>query len=43
MRALGVKYIISGPYSYAATPIEYAFSFLKRVHLNPLELKTGKK
>jgi hypothetical protein len=43
MRALGINYIISAPYSFAATPIEYAFSFLKAVHLNPLGLKTGKK
>jgi len=43
MNALGIKYVISAPYSFAATPIEYAFSFLKAVHLNPLGLKTGKK
>jgi len=43
MKALGIKYAISAPYSFEATPIEYAFSFLKAVHLNPLGLKTGKK
>ena len=43
MRQLGFRVCISAPYSFAASPIEYAFSQLKAEDLNPRGLKTGKK
>ena len=43
MMALGFRVCISAPYSYASSPIEYAFGFFKSVDLNPSKLKTGKK
>ena len=43
MRALGFKVCISAPYSYATSPIEYAFGFFKSVDLNPSKLKVSKK
>ncbi len=43
MKALGLKVCISAPYSYASSPIEYAFGFFKSIDLNPKKLKTGKK
>ena len=43
MRALGYKVVISAPYSYAASPVEYAFAWFKSVDLNPDGQKTGKK
>ena len=43
MKGLGFKVCISAPYSYASSPIEYAFGYFKSVDLNPERLKTGKK
>ena len=43
LKSLGVKFVISAPYSYSTSPIELAFAFLKAVHLNPKSLKTGKR
>ena len=43
MQALGLKVCISAPYSYATSPIEYAFAAFKAEELNPFNLKTGKK
>lgn len=43
MMALGFRVCISAPYSYASSPIEYAFGYFKSVDLNPSKLKTGKK
>jgi hypothetical protein len=43
MKALGIKVCISAPYSYATSPIEYAFGAFKKGELNPNFLKTGKK
>ena len=43
MKQLGFKVCISAPYSYAGALIEYAFSQLKAVDLNPTGAKTGKK
>ena len=39
----GVKVVIGGPYAFAAAPVEYLFSALKRFDLNPKGLPTGKK
>ena len=39
----GVKVVIGGPYAFSAAPIEYFFSALKSVDLNPEGLRTGKK
>lgn len=43
MMALGFKVVISAPYSYATSPIEYAFGFFKSVDLNPSKLRVSKK
>ena len=43
MKALGLKVCVSAPYSYASSPIEYAFAYFKQGDLNPASLKTGKK
>ena len=43
MMALGFKVVISAPYSYAASPIEYTFGFFKSVDLNPSKLRVSKK
>ena len=43
MKQLGFRVCVSAPYSYAGAPIEYAFSLLKLVDLNPQGKKTGKK
>jgi len=43
LKALGLNYVISAPYSYSAAPIELAFALLKSTHLNPNRLKTTKK
>lgn len=42
-RKLQVRVIYSGPYSYAAAPIELLFSGLKLGELNPRREPTGKK
>ena len=39
----GVKVIIGGPYAFSAAPIEYFFSAVKSVDLNPEGIQTGKK
>ena len=43
VRALGLKVIYSGPYSYSAAPIELLFGGLKNQELNPDGLTTGKR
>ena len=43
LRRLGVKYVISGPYSYSAAPVELFFSYFKRGDLNPNNEPTGKR
>jgi transposase len=43
LKRLGVTYIVSGPYSYDAAPIELLFSYFKRGYLNPSNEPTGKK
>ena len=43
LRKLQVQIIYSGPYSYAAAPIEMVFGALKRGELNPERRSTGKK
>ena len=43
LRRLNVDYIISGPYSYDAAPVELYFSYFKRQQLNPTNEPTGKK
>ena len=35
MKALGFRVIITAPYSYAGSPVEYAFAHFKAVDLNP--------
>ena len=40
---LGVPHIYSGPYSYAAAPIEHLFAAVKRGRLMPADDPTGKK
>ena len=35
LKHLGFRVCVSAPYSFAGAPIEYAFSFLKQVELNP--------
>ena len=35
MKDLGIRFVISAPYSFAAAPIEYAFAQFKRGELNP--------
>ena len=40
---LGITVIYSGPYSYAAAPVDLAFAALKLGDLNPDRLPTGKK
>jgi len=42
-RKLQVSVMFSGPYSYAAAPIELLFGALKRGELNPLRESTGKR
>ena len=42
-RNLQVQVMFSGPYSYAAAPIEMVFGALKRGELNPERRSTGKK
>ena len=39
----GVKVIIGGPYAFSAAPIEYFFSAVKSVNVNPEGIKCGKK
>ena len=41
-RKLQVSVMFSGPYSYAAAPIELLFGALKRGELNPQRESTGK-
>ena len=43
MKAQGFLVCITAPYSYASSPIEYAFAFFKSVNLNPNQEKTGKR
>ena len=43
MRALGCRVVVTAPYSYASSPVEYAFAFFKSVDINPGRQKTGKK
>ena len=43
LRKLQVQVIYSGPYSYAAAPIEMVFGALKRGELNPERRPTGKR
>ena len=43
LKKLQVQVIFSGPYSYAAAPIEMVFGVLKRGELNPERRSTGKK
>ena len=43
LKALGIKFCITAPYSFTTSPVEYGFAFLKSVDLNPRNLKTGKK
>ena len=43
LRKLQVQVIYSGPYSYAAAPIEMVFGALKRGELNPERRSTGKR
>ena len=40
---LQIPYMVSGPYSYNASPCEYWFSLFKRVNINPRKVKTGKR
>ena len=40
---MGLPIIYSGPYCYAAAPIELMFAALKLGELNPERLPTGKK
>jgi hypothetical protein len=43
LMALGLRFVISSPYSFALSPVERAFSFLKAVDLNPRHPSTEKK
>ena len=43
VRALRLKVIYSGPYSYSAAPIELIFGGLKNRELNPDYQSTGKR
>ena len=43
LRALGLKFIYSGPYSYQAAPIEMLFGGLKQYEINTENESTGKK
>ena len=43
IRALGIKIIYSGPYSFSAAPIELLFGGLKKGELNQNGLATGKR
>jgi hypothetical protein len=43
MKDLGIKVCVSAPYSYSATPIEYAFAQFKRGELNPEGQKAKKR
>ena len=43
LRKLQVSVLFSGPYSYAAAPIELLFGALKRGELNPQRVPTGKR
>ena len=40
---MGLPIIFSGPYSYAAAPVELLFAAMKLGDLNPERLPTGKK
>jgi len=42
-RKMQLSVIFSGPYSYAAAPIELLFGALKRGELNPRRVSTGKR
>jgi len=40
---LGVKVILSAPYSYASAPIELFFAYFKQTNFNTAYLPVGKK
>ena len=42
-KKLQISVIFSGPYSYAAAPVELLFGALKCGELNPLRISTGKR
>ena len=41
--SLGIRVVISAPYSYAAAPVEKFFGYFKSTNINPKNLKLGKK
>jgi hypothetical protein len=43
MKRLGLRAVISAPYSYQTAPIELFFAFFKRTDINPDKQSTGKK
>lgn len=40
---LGIKVVLSAPYSYAAAPAELWFAHFKKGDFNPTNAKTGKR
>ena len=42
-RKLGLKVLITGPYSYDSSPCELLFAYFKQTNLNPSNISTGKK
>lgn len=43
IRKLGLKLVITGPYSYDSSPCELLFAYFKQTNLNPSNVSTGKK
>ena len=43
IRKLGLKLVITGPYSYDSSPCELLFAYFKQTNLNPSNISTGKK
>ena len=41
--AMGLKVVITAPYSYDASPCELLFASIKRGNMNPRHIKTGKR
>ena len=41
-KKLGIKVVLSSPYSYSAAPCELFFAYFKQANINPDEIKTGK-
>jgi hypothetical protein len=43
MIRLGMKVVLSAPYSYDTAPAELLFAYFKQSNINPDRKKTGKK